>query len=59
MIVYADDAPGRSVVAAMDPVAALGLTGNPGMGSLAEDVKTRLTRALEAVEREVAPKATV
>jgi uncharacterized protein (DUF302 family) len=52
VIVYADDTPGRCVVAAMDPVAALALTGNSGIGSIAEDVKARLTRALEAVERE-------
>lgn len=51
VIVYADDLPGRSVIAAMDPVAALDLTGNTGIRELAETVKTRLTRALEAVER--------
>ena len=51
VIVYAGDAPGRSVVAAMDPVAALALTGNSGIRELAENVKTRLTRALQTVER--------
>ena len=51
VIVYADDIPGRSVIAAMDPVEALRLTGNEEIGPLAEDVKARLTRALEAVER--------
>jgi len=50
VIVYADDIPGRSVVAAMDPVEALRLAGNEQLGSLAEDVKARLTRALEAIE---------
>lgn len=50
VIVYADDVPGRSVVAAMDPVEALQLTGNDEIRPLAEDVKARLTRALEAVE---------
>ncbi|HEX9085537.1 MAG TPA: DUF302 domain-containing protein [Gemmatimonadaceae bacterium] len=50
VIVYADDIPGRSVIAAMDPVEALRLTGNEEIGPLAEDVKARLTRALEAVE---------
>lgn len=51
VVVYADDAPGRSVVAAMDPVEALQLTGNAAIRPLAEDVKARLTRVLEAVER--------
>jgi uncharacterized protein (DUF302 family) len=49
VIVYADDIPGRSVIAAMDPVEALRLTGNEEIGPLAEDVKARLTRALGAV----------
>ena len=51
VIVYADDVPGRSIVAAMDPVEALALTGNEGIRPVAEDVKKRLTRALSAVER--------
>ena len=51
VVVYADDTPGRSVVAVMDPVEALQLTGNEDIRSLAEDVKARLTRVLEAIER--------
>jgi len=51
VIVYADDIPGRSVVAAMDPVVALEVTGNARIRPLAEDVKSRLARALTAVER--------
>jgi uncharacterized protein (DUF302 family) len=51
VIVYADDEPGRSVVAVMDPVEALQLTGNDEIGPLADDVKARLTRALEAIGR--------
>jgi uncharacterized protein (DUF302 family) len=51
VVVYADDTPGRSVVAAMDPVEALQLTGNEEIRPLAEDVKARLTRVLEAIER--------
>ena len=39
VIVYADDTPGRSVVAAMDPVVALEVTGNPSIRPLAADVK--------------------
>ena len=50
VIVYADESPGRSVVAAMDPVVALGVTGNTGLQSLAEEVKSRLIRALGAVD---------
>jgi uncharacterized protein (DUF302 family) len=49
VIVYADDAPGRSVVAAMDPVEALQLTGNEAVRPLAEDVRARLERVLHAV----------
>lgn len=51
VVVYADDAPGRSVVAVMDPVEALKLTGNDEIGPLAVEVKERLTRVLEAVSR--------
>ena len=49
VIVYADDAPGRSVVAAMDPVEALALTGNEAVRPLAEEVRARLERVLRAV----------
>lgn len=51
VIVYADDVPGHSVVAVMDPVQALQLTGNDKVRPLAEQVKARLTRVLEALER--------
>lgn len=51
VIVYADDTPGRSVVAAMDPVEAMKLADNPGVRPLAEDVRQRLTRVIDAVER--------
>lgn len=51
VIVYADDTPGRSVVAAMDPVEAMKLADNPGVRPLAEDVRERLTRVIDAVER--------
>jgi uncharacterized protein (DUF302 family) len=49
VVVRAGDDPGQSVVAAMDPVAALALTGNPTIRPVAEEVRTRLTRALDAV----------
>lgn len=50
VIVYADDVPGRSVVAAMDPVEALELTGNDAIAPVAEEVKARLTRVLQSIE---------
>ena len=52
VIVYAGDSAGQTVIAAMDPVEALGLTGNAALRPVAEEVKTRLLRALDAVERE-------
>lgn len=51
VIVYEADEAGRSVVAAMDPEAALELTGNPEVREVATDVKARLERVLEAVAR--------
>ena len=52
VIVRAGESPGQSVIAAMDPVAALGLAANPTIAPLAEEVRIRLLRALEAVERD-------
>lgn len=52
VIVYADDVPGRSVVAAMDPVEALALTGNETIRPLANQVRARLERVLHAVSGE-------
>ncbi len=49
LVVYAADEPGKSVVAAMDPIAALELTGNEQVRSLAQDVRTRLERVLAAI----------
>ena len=54
VVVYAADEPGHSVVAAMDPVQALQLTRNPNIGPIAEEVRARLHRVLEAVERSAA-----
>lgn len=50
VIVYAGDAPGTSVVAALDPVAMLGLTGRSDIAPLAEEVRQKLHRALAALE---------
>ena len=49
LIVYASDTPGSSVVAAMDPEAALELTGNPEVREVAREVRARLERVLSGV----------
>ena len=54
VIVYAGDEPGRSVVAVMDPEEALQLAGNEAIRPLASEVKARLTRVLQSIERESA-----
>jgi uncharacterized protein (DUF302 family) len=51
VIVYAADEPGRSVIAALDPIEALDLTGNTRIRPVAEDARARLVRALEAAQR--------
>jgi uncharacterized protein (DUF302 family) len=50
VVVHAGDREGESVVAALDPEAALALAGNEAMRPLAADVKARLRRVLAAVE---------
>ena len=54
VVVYEGDEPGTSIVAAMDPVAALALTRNELVGPIAGEVKARLERVLTAVEGPVA-----
>jgi uncharacterized protein (DUF302 family) len=49
VVVYAADEPARSVVAAMDPIAALELTGNEQVRAVAQEVRHRLERVLAAV----------
>jgi uncharacterized protein (DUF302 family) len=49
VVVYAAEQEGRSVVAAMDPDAALSLADNPQITELATEVKERLQRVLERV----------
>ncbi len=46
--VYTDDA-GQTVVMVMDPVAALGMIGNPDLATLAETVKGKLEKVLAAL----------
>ena len=51
VIVY-ETGPRRSVIAAMDPLAALGMVGeNEGLVGVAREADERLRRALEAVEK--------
>ncbi len=51
VIVYQADDPDKSVVAAIDPVVQLGVTGNDEVAPLAEEVKSRLVRVLEAISQ--------
>ena len=53
VIVYADDDPSRSVIAVLDPVEALQLTGRDDIRPIAEEVRSRLVRALEQTENKV------
>lgn len=50
VVVYAADEPGRSVVAAMDPLEALALTANDEIRPVAIEARSRLERALGEVE---------
>ena len=49
VVVYADDEQGNSVVAALDPVEALGLSGSEELRPVAEEMRTRLERVLKEV----------
>lgn len=49
VIVYQADDPDESIVAAIDPIVQLGVTGNDEVVQLAEEVKSRLVRVLEAI----------
>ena len=50
VVVYAGESPQRSVVAAIDPVVQLGVTGNPDIVPLATEVRDKLSRVLDALE---------
>jgi uncharacterized protein (DUF302 family) len=50
VIVY-ETTPGRSVVAAIAPVGAMSVVGNPALVPVAEEVEGRLRRALASLER--------
>ena len=49
VVVYAADDPARTVVAALDPVEALSLSGNEAVGPIAEEVRSRLQRVVASV----------
>jgi uncharacterized protein (DUF302 family) len=49
VVVYDAGEPGRTVVAALDPEALLGLTGREDVAPLAAEVKQRMQRVVEAV----------
>lgn len=49
VVVYASDDPSSSVVAALDPVEALSLSGNEAVRPIAEEVRDRLQRVLAEV----------
>jgi uncharacterized protein (DUF302 family) len=49
VVVYAADDPARTVVAALDPVEALSLSGNEAVGPIAEEVRSRLRRVVTSV----------
>ncbi len=51
VVVYADDDPARSIVAVMDPVEALQLAGNESIRPIAEDVRARMVRVLQALDQ--------
>ncbi len=50
VIVYEED--GGSVVSIADPIAMLGIVGNPTLNSVAEEARARLQRVLEALQSE-------
>lgn len=49
VVVYATDDPGRSVVAALDPVEALSLSANEAIRPIAEEVRGRLERVVASI----------
>ncbi len=49
VVVYADDKQGSSIVAALDPVEVLGLSGNEELRPFADEIRTRLERVLKEI----------
>ena len=50
VIVYAGESPGESVVAAIDPVVQLDVTGRSDVAAMAVEVREKLVRVLDALE---------
>jgi uncharacterized protein (DUF302 family) len=50
VVVYEADQPGHTIVAALDPVEALSLSGNAAVQPIATEVRARLQRALASLE---------
>lgn len=57
VIVYATGESDRTVVAALDPVRALEITGNDDVRPVADAVRDRLRRVLDSLEHETAAQA--
>jgi uncharacterized protein (DUF302 family) len=51
VVVYAGDEPGQTVVAAMDPVAALSLARRADIEPMAREVRARMERVLDATAK--------
>ncbi|MFV1986795.1 MAG: DUF302 domain-containing protein [Gemmatimonadota bacterium] len=49
VLIYEGDAPGTTVVAAIDPVRQLGVAGRDDLGDLAEEVAARLRRVVDGL----------
>ena len=49
VVVYEGESAGSSVVAAIDPVVQLGVTGSPDVAPLAAEVREKLVRVLDAL----------
>jgi uncharacterized protein (DUF302 family) len=49
LVIYEADEPGKTVVAAIDPVAQLGVTGRDDIKPLANEVRERLERVLAEI----------
>jgi uncharacterized protein (DUF302 family) len=51
VVVYAGEEPSSSIVAALDPVVLLGLTGRGDLAPIAREVRGRMERVLAALEK--------
>ena len=49
VVVYADDTPGSSVIAALDPAEVLGMSGSDEMRPVAEAIRARLEHVLKEI----------